>query len=138
MINKRAQGKKNNLDGAAFELKVRKMFEGEGWIVSKYQNNINLDTDEIVMAKGYYIPGRGLTLGKGFPDFVMFRKIESINTYEESYDMQFVECKRNIKRLSKEEKQKLQVLHEQGHKCYIAHLKGKEIILKEFEGYDNS
>ncbi len=137
MIDHKKQGRKNNLDGAKFELKVRRMFEDEGWIVSKYQNNINLDTDEIVMAKGYYIPGRGLTLGKGFPDFVMFKK-SRWDAGPNFYDLQFVECKRNIKRLSKEEKQKMEVLRKQGHNCFIAYLEEGEIMLKEFEGYDNS
>ena len=74
MINKQAQGRRNNRIGAAFESKTRKMFEEEGWIVSKWQNNIELQTDEIIRAGNYYIPGRGLTMGKGFPDFVMLDK----------------------------------------------------------------
>lgn len=136
MIDYKKQGRKNNLDGAKFELKVRRMFEDEGWIVSKYQNNINLDTDEIVMAKGYYIPGRGLTLGKGFPDFVMFRCHEASMEGVRLHPLQFVECKRNLKRFSKEEKQKMEVLRKRGFKCFIAYLEEGEIMLKEFEGYD--
>lgn len=139
MIDKKKQGRKNKRDGAKFELDVRKMFEDEGWIVTKFRNNIDLQTDEIVMARNYYIPGRGNVMGSGFPDFVMFRKMtKGTDDAPGYYEVQFVECKRNIKRLSKEEKLKLKVLRELGHTTYIAYLDEKEIMLRLFEGYDKT
>ena len=138
VVDKQKQGRKNNRDGAKFELDFRKMMEKEGWIISKFQNNIDLQTGEIIQARGYFIPGRGLTLGKGFPDFVMFRMLIKENKATKAlYELQFVECKRNIKRLSKEEKMKLEVLKQLGHKCFIAYLDEKEIKLKEFLGYED-
>ena len=127
------QGKRNKRVGAAFETKTRKLFEEKGWIVSKWNNNIDLQTDEMKPAGNHYIPGRGLTTGKGFPDFVMFGE-QSINT--ELYHLFFVECKTN-NLLSKEEKMKMNVLREMGHKCYIAFLAGKEVKYREFLGYED-
>jgi hypothetical protein len=86
-------GKKNKIDGAKFELLVRKKLESEGWIVSKWQNNIeweqyasdgfdgkdnsNLRIGKIISAKRKYNPfNKVLTIGTGFPDFVCFRKAD--------------------------------------------------------------
>jgi len=125
------QGKRNKRVGAAFETKTRKLFEEKGWIVSKWNNNIDLQTDEMKPAGNHYIPGRGLTTGKGFPDFVMFQ------IYTPSlYKLIFVECKTN-NLLTKEEKMKMNVLREMGHKCFIAFLAGKEVKYREFLGYED-
>jgi len=94
--NKVKQGKRNKAQGAAFELRVRKDLEEKGWIVSKWQNNVELP--EIIKSKknpellmdcldkiksfGKLIPaktkwagpGRPMVLGSGFPDFVAFTK----------------------------------------------------------------
>lgn len=86
-------GKKNKIDGAKFELLVRKKLESEGWIVSKWQNNIewekyasdgfdgknnsNLRIGKLISAKRKYNPfNKVLTIGTGFPDFVCFRKAD--------------------------------------------------------------
>lgn len=135
MIDYKAQGKKNKRVGAAFENKTRKHFNEKGWIVSKWHNNIDLQTDEIVQAKNHYIPGRGLTSGKGFPDFVMFRMLADTRNGV-SYEVMFVECKTNNK-LDKKEKMKMQAMKEMGHKCYIAFLAGKDVKLREFLGYED-
>ena len=129
-IDKKAQGRRNKRVGAQFENDFRRKMIEKGWILSKWHNNIDLQTDEIVQARNHYIPKRGLTMGKGFPDFVMFRKLEK------DYEVRFVECKTN-NTLSKEEKMKMEVLRKMGHKCYIAFLDGKEVKYREFLGYDN-
>jgi len=136
------QGKRNKRVGAAFETKTRKVFEEKGWIVSKWNNNIDLQTDEMKPAGNHYIPGRGLTTGKGFPDFVMFKPHEASMELEwgegftKLYPIIFVECKTN-NLLTKEEKMKMNVLREMGHKCYIAFLAGKEVKYREFLGYED-
>jgi len=122
MVDYKAQGKKNKQKGASFELKVRSHLEQKGWHVTKYRNNVNLQTNEIVPAKQYYIPGRGAGLGTGFPDFVMFKRIkpEAEGDYINFYELMFVEAKLNGL-LSKEEKLKCKVLTELGHKVMIAY-----------------
>lgn len=126
------QGKKNRAAGAKFEKKVRAKFEEEGWIVDKWTNNMDLDCEEIIHCKQHYIPGRGNTLGHGFPDFIMFRR--NWNPLEFEFELIFVECKLNGK-LKKEEKEKCKVLQEKGNKVYIAYedisMKDK-IRLREF------
>ncbi len=129
----RAQGKKNKQRGARFELKARKYFEDEGWHVTKYRNNIELESGEIVPAKQYYIPGRGAGLGTGFPDFVIFRQ-KGCHALCPFYVVQFVEVKYNGL-LSKEEKLKCKILSEMGHKIMIAYFDeecNKSIKVREF------
>lgn len=127
------QGKANRAKGARFELKARKHFEDEGWIVTKWHNNIDLQTDEIIQAKNHYIPKRGLTMGKGFPDFLMFQK-----SFKSPYlcALQFVECKTNGK-LDKQEKEKLDVLVKMGYTCFVASLEDRKVKMKRFMGYEN-
>jgi len=110
MVDYKKQGAKNKRDGAAFELKVRKKYELMGWTVAKWGNNVDLENNCIVAAKNKFIPGRGLMPGLGFPDFVMFKR------RAEHYTLAFVECKTNNK-LTKIEKQKLDWLTKEGHKC---------------------
>ncbi len=119
----RAQGKRNKARGARFELKVRSHFEDKGWHVTKYRNNIDLQSGEIVPAKQYYIPGRGAGLGTGFPDFVMFKPVHYNDEFIKKiahYNVQFIEAKLNGL-LSQEEKLKCKVLTDMGHKVMIAY-----------------
>ena len=127
-MDKKAQGKANRKAGAAFELAFRKKYEKMGWIVTKFQSNIDLEAGKVVMAKSKYIPGRGLMPGLGFPDFVMFKR------RAEHYTLAFVECKTNNK-LTKIEKQKLDWLTKEGHKCYVAYKDEKEIKVRKFVEY---
>ena len=110
--------KKAKADGAKFEKKVREHYEAQGWVVSKWRNNI--ENGEIIPARNYYIPGRGNVMGSGFPDFVMFRKIGHWDDRIIKYEMRLVEAKLNGL-LTKEEKLKLKVLKELGHTTYIAY-----------------
>ena len=135
MTDYKKQGRLNRAHGAAFELRTRKEFEKIGWIVTKWHNNVDLQTDEITQAKNHYIPGRGLTMGKGFPDFLMFREKE-VNEGGSLYQLMFVECKLNNK-LCKEEKQKMQVLKNLGYNCFVAYEKDKCMIFRRFEGYED-
>jgi len=70
------QGKQNRAAGARFELKVRKDLESQGYVVSKWMNNVSFSDGkgEIVPAKRKYNPFlRALSVGTGFPDFICFK-----------------------------------------------------------------
>jgi hypothetical protein len=89
---KRKQGKRNKINGAKFENLVRKDLESKGWIVSKWNNNvefldvkevvrdskiednlIKLDWAKLVPAKRKFNPfNKALSIGTGFPDFIAF------------------------------------------------------------------
>lgn len=144
-----SQARKNRKIGADFERKVRAEFEGLGYTVSKWQNNV--EGDEIVPAKS----NRFLMRSTGFPDFVMFKPKQSqiiiggypekkvieelMKSYKEGteqnsvivtsegidiksngYELMLVECKYAGK-LSKDEKQKIEVLKRRGFKCLLCY-----------------
>ena len=109
--NYKTQGKKNRQSGARFELQVRKHLEKTGWIVSKWGNNINLDTDKLIQAKSNRFNMRNM----GFPDFIAFR------TRQTRIDLIAVEVKTNGY-LKPEEREKCQwyLKHKTFPKIYIA------------------
>lgn len=130
----RAQGKKNKIAGAKFEKKIRDDFIGEGWMVDKWSCNVDLDSEEIVPTKHHYIPGRGSTLGHGFPDFIVFR-VREYTAQGPLYEIMFVECKMNGK-LKKEEKEKCRVMQIHGYIVKIAYVdesQDNRIRLREFK-----
>ena len=68
------RGKKNRAAGSRFELKVRKDLEKQGWIISKWMNNVDLEEGKIIPAKRKYNPFlRALSVGTGLPDFIGFK-----------------------------------------------------------------
>jgi len=79
MTDYKKQGKKNRQAGLRFENKVRKNLEEKGWIVSKWQNNVEWLEDNINRPpeerEGKLVPAK---MGKfrsnqgGFPDFIAF------------------------------------------------------------------
>ena len=101
MVDKSKQGKKNKRIGADFERRVRLDLEGDGWIVSKWQNNVK--EGKLVPAK----PGRFRMMQTGFPDFIAILPRKNVGTIdgEMSYKIYGVECKTNGY-LTKEEKEK--------------------------------
>ena len=125
-IDRAAMGRRSRRLGAQFELDVRRDMTSKGWVVAKWQNNIDLQTNEIIQSHSNRFNSRSC----GFPDFIMFR--QNKNAY--CYELKFVECKTNNK-LSKEEKIKLEVLRKLGHSCYVAFKDGKEIKYREFMEY---
>jgi hypothetical protein len=95
------KGKKAKSSGARFELKVRKDLEKKGKIVDKWTNNVDLEKNEMIIAKRKYNPfSRVMTIGTGFPDFISIKHIHS-----GLYSVIGVEVKMNGI-LSKEEKEK--------------------------------
>lgn len=101
-MDKKEQGKKNRSRGARFELSVRKDLESKGWIVSKWQNNVEFGTytkgsfnefeprawKDLTLQNGDHYPGpcarlipakrkynpfnKALSIGVGFPDFIAY------------------------------------------------------------------
>jgi hypothetical protein len=95
------QGKLSKAKGNRFELKVRRDLEEKGRFVDKWNNNIDLEEDKLIIAKRKYNPfSKVMTIGTGFPDFISFKRI-----YGESYSVIGVEVKINGI-LSKIEKEK--------------------------------
>lgn len=93
--SKQIQGKKNKAKGARFERKVRADLEKDGYVVSKWHNNIDLINNVCIPAK----PGRFRMMQTGFPDFIAYRRIE------QERRIIFIECKCNGY-LKPEEKEK--------------------------------
>ena len=110
-IDYKKQGKRNKVMGADFERRTRVDLESKGWVLSKWQNNIETGNDK----KGWLVkdlwkcapakPGRFRMIQTGFPDFIAY-KLKDI-AYEGfmPYEVIFVECKTNGY-LSKIEKEK--------------------------------
>jgi len=95
------RGKKAKASGAQFELRVRKDLEEKGWIVDKWSNNVDLKENKIIAAKKKFNPfAKLMTIGTGFPDFVVMQKMD-----KRRYRVIGVEVKINGT-LSKEEKLK--------------------------------
>ena len=147
---KSKQGKKNRAAGQRFELSVRKDLEKNGWIVAKWTNNVefneiikmtknpeNYPNGKLIPAKRKYNPftKRPMAEGTGFPDFIAYQEMKSLNEIT-PYEVIGVEAKSNGI-LDKVEKEKCRWLLENNKfsKILIAE-KGKkrgEIIYKEFK-----
>ncbi len=95
------RGKKSKSAGSRFELKVRKDLEKKGRVVDKWNNNVDLEKGELVIAKKKFNPFlKAMTLGTGFPDFISIKHV-----HDRMYSVIGVEVKMNGL-LSKVEKQK--------------------------------
>ncbi len=95
------KGKSSRARGARFELKVRHDLEEKGRFVDKWNNNVDLETQKMIIAKKKFNPFlKAMTLGTGFPDFVAISHVR-----DELYSVIGVECKINGI-LSKIEKEK--------------------------------
>jgi hypothetical protein len=130
MIDKKLQGRRNRINGAAFEMKVRRAMEKQGWIVVKHQNNIDLDNKCFIPAKR----NRFKSNSTGFPDFLGYMGSSALRN-SQVYALMFVEAKTN-NILDKTEKLKMNWLLEQGYKTWVAY-KGTngEVLWRKFEKY---
>lgn len=73
-MDKSEQGKRNRETGARFETKVRKDLISKGYVVCKFDNNVDLEADCLVKAKAKFNPFRKVIgIGSGFPDFIAFK-----------------------------------------------------------------
>lgn len=76
---KSIQGKKNRSSGMRFEAKVREDLEKQGFFVSKWMNNIDLEKQKMSPAKRKYNPFmKALSIGTGFPDFLVFNSSKEV------------------------------------------------------------
>lgn len=64
--------------GAKFELAVRKALEDKGYVVCKWHNQVDLETNKIVAAKNMFGFGRALSINSGFPDFIAYKLDERL------------------------------------------------------------
>jgi len=79
------RGKKARAAGLRFELKVRKDLESNGWIVSKWMNNLEpqklqsyfLDKIYKLVPAKHKFRGKGIpmAIGTGFPDFLCIHRL---------------------------------------------------------------
>lgn len=128
MTDFKAQGKANRAKGARFELKTRKWLEEHGWIVTKWQNNIDLEKQEIIPAKANPF-NRFNRAGSGFPDFVAFMPCNILHG-RRRYQLMFVEAKYNGT-LNKLEKQKMEFLKKEGHECWVTYNEEGKVKFKK-------
>ncbi len=90
MVDYKAQGKKNRAIGADTERRTRENLIENGWVVSKWNNNVDLKDNKLFVVKNKFRGvGIPMMLGAGFPDFIAFRKAKS------NYEIIGVECKAN-------------------------------------------
>jgi len=95
------KGSSSKARGNRFELKVRHDLESKGRFVDKWNNNIDLEENKLIIAKRKYNPfSKVMTLGTGFPDFITIKPVG-----ESLYQVIGVEVKINGI-LSKIEKEK--------------------------------
>jgi hypothetical protein len=103
------KGRTSRAAGARFELIVRKDLNEKEWTVDKWSNNVDLDSEKVIIAKRKFNPFKKiLTIGTGFPDFIAFKR-----TKENLYRLVGVEVKMNGL-LSKQEKEKCKILLDKG------------------------
>lgn len=146
-LDKKKQGKRNRINGANFELRVRKDLESKGWIVSKWQNNIEFEEfpgddgipfsgeGKLIPAKRKFNPfSKALSLGTGFPDFIAYRLVMIADSGIPSYEVIGVEAKSNGY-LDKKEKDKCKWLLDNKvfNSIIIASKNKKEVMYKEYE-----
>ena len=111
--NQKIQGKKNRARGKAFELKVRKDLEKQGWIM--FRNSMDVIEGKFKQTTGHWNPfTKSMMMSQsGFPDFICLKYNKmtgSINPVPLGWNIQFVECKggdNNHNKLDKEEKEKV-------------------------------
>jgi len=110
------QGKNNRRRGAAHEHKTRHYLEEQGYIVARWNNQIDLTTSPptMIQAKSTHF-NRGTT---GFPDFIA---IKPHPTHPLLYTIILIECKVNNK-LTPTEKLSLNHIQEQLNiPCFISY-----------------
>lgn len=104
-------GKKSRKQGQDFERKVREDLESKGWIVLRWDKNIEFPIGyEGVMLRGEFVQTTGhwnnflkriVVSQSGFPDFVCIKlgvfktPVGDIRLTPDAFEVQFVECKTN-------------------------------------------
>ena len=136
MKSKQKQGKSNRARGKTFELKVRAIYEKQGFVVCKWANQVDLIQNKLIPAKSKYNPflKRVMNEGSGFPDFLIFKPGAETEVIG-------VECKLG-KYLDKVEKAKVKwllekqifkeiiVVYRQGHTIIYNHIELDSLLDK--------
>ena len=121
-------GKKTRKEGKDFEIRVRADLTEKGWIVCRFDNDVDFkqveahdkDNNPVECYFGKLVQAKTswrrtphgmfpMNLSPGFCDFVCFRKHEGFNVKFNQYEVIGVECKTNGT-LDKLEKQKMKWL----------------------------
>ena len=79
VVDYKKQGKKNRAAGKKFEFEVKEDLESKGWILCKWANQIEFDSEgngKIVGAKPKWNPFKKSIMysGVGFPDYLAFKR----------------------------------------------------------------
>ena len=107
MIKTKSQiGKAGRAAGKLFENKVRAELEQMGFIVSKWNNNVDLQNNKLIPVRPKYNPFTKslMMMSGGFPDYIVMKRLD--NNF---YEVVGVESKLG-KYLDAEEKKKAQWL----------------------------
>lgn len=119
MINKQKQGKANRAAGKKFEKEVEAHLESHGWIVVKFNKQVDIENNKLITARGQFNPffKRIVGEGSGFPDFLC---LNVATKGRELWEVQLVESKLNGY-LNPEERKKCEWIEEHlGIKIYVA------------------
>ena len=131
-IDRKDQGRRNRAAGARHERKVRMMLNTEGFVVSKWNNNVDLDRKTMHACRW----NRFNAAGGGFPDFVAMRTWMRKDG-KLLYEVIWVEAKKNGL-LKPEEKAKMQYMEDRGMRCWIAYDDKGKVAYRKFVDYIES
>ena len=109
------------------------MLSTEGFTVSKWQNNIDLERGTMHASRW----NRFNAASTGFPDFVAFRENKMSIFRCPVYEVIWVECKKNGL-LKPEEKAKMQFMTDRGMECWIAYDDKGKVGYRKFVDYIES
>lgn len=100
-MNKSQLGKKSRKKGKDFEVAVRKDLIANGWLVTRFDNQVDLENNCLSQSKAKFNPftRRVMTMSSGFPDFLCV-KFEKIPPYVYTLDVDY--NKEQIERLQRE------------------------------------
>lgn len=120
-MDKQKQGRVNRRKGEVWETKVRRYLENQGYVVTRWTNKVDLETDMLVPAR---LTPRNMK--PGFPDFLAFTLLQN--------DIILVESKLNGY-LTREEKEQCEWLLKNRivHRILIISKKNNIFSVKEIK-----
>jgi hypothetical protein len=113
-------GEKSRGMGARFEKEVREDLEKNGWTVSRYMNNVDLESKKVIPAKF-----NRFNRNTGFCDFIAFHNIMT-NTHV-FQKIVLVECKLNGY-VKPDDRAKIKVIQDLGFEVWVASKKNGKIV----------
>lgn len=73
-MDKKAIGRKARKDGGIFERRVRANLEEQGFIVTKWMNQVDFEKNKVIPAPHKFnFFTKSITPGQGFPDFLAYK-----------------------------------------------------------------